>query len=557
MRYWDTSALVPTIVDEPASEAMRGLLAEDPDGDPLTYTILNERHRPLSEMRPDLPPELVTLVDRCLEKAADHRTISASALAEELGAIRRMIARPVGSLLRTVAVLPLVDLSPRGDNRYFSDGLTEEITTRLTKLGGIRLVSRTSMMRFERGTKDTRQIAAEVGAQILLDGSVRKQGSDLRITTQLVDAEADVTLWAENFDGTIDDVFAIQETVARKVARALKLRLTPGERKSITRRPTTNAEAYQLYLRGRFFWNKRTDEGMRKAVEYFQQALRKDERFAQAWAGIADAFNLLAKDGDAEQKHMYQKAREAAQRALKIDAKLAEAHTSLAILIMLDEWDWERSATAFKRALRLNPKYGTAHHWYSQWLLYQGRLEESLTEIGRAADLDPLSPAIVKDQGMALYYGRRYDEAMEFARRALELDAEFSSAYRLVSLVHLAAGRFDEARDANARWGRMTGNTLELGVALAYIHALAGARDEALREVELLHPESLTAGSILRGIALVHVALGNYDQAFTWLDRSMARRAEALFSINVDPKMDPLRSDPRFESIVRRLGLRR
>jgi serine/threonine protein kinase/Tfp pilus assembly protein PilF len=519
------------------------------------YAILNEKHRPVSGLRADIPAAFEQIIDRCLEKAPEARYPDAGALVEEL---RRMGDGPTASrktLTKAIAVLPFADISPEKDNQYFSDGLTEETIAKLSRLRGIKTVSRTSVMHYERAGKSMRQIAAELGVQYVLEGSVRKHGSDVRITTQLVDADQDASLWGETYNGTMDQIFDIQENVAARIVKALRVRLTPDEKRNLRRRATENTEAYQLYLKGRFFWSKRSAEALRTAIRYFEQAIEKDPRYALAWAGIADSYNLLSQSVGMSKEDTYPRARAAVEKALELDDQLAEAHTSLASLLMLNEWDWQNAEKHFKFALSLKANYATTHHWYAEWLSFMGRMEEALEQISRAAELDPLSPAILKDKGMLLYYARDYSGAIAHAKKSLELDPHFSLAHRLLSLAYLGKGMFTEAVEENQRWGEMTGNEIEASVALAHCHAAAGNREAALALIENLDPKTLTSGNLCRGLALVYAALGEIDLAFAWLEGAYERRAEALCNTRTDPKLDRLREDPRFAELLKRIGL--
>ena len=301
----------------------------------VMYSILNEKHRPVSAVRGDVPALLEKTIDRCLEKIPVVRFPDAAALIDELRRIERELKNPRESDSKSIAVLPFADISPEKDNQYFSDGLTEEIIAGLSKLIKVKVVSRISVMQYKRAEKTTKQIAADLGVQYILEGSVSKHGSDLRIATQLIDASKDTYQWSEKYRGTMDDIFDFQERVAAKIARALKVRLTQGEKKNLKRRSTENTLAYQLYLKGRFFWNKRNQEALLTAIKYFEQATQKDPGYALAWAGISDSYNLLSESGEISRKETFPKAKAAVDRALKLDGQLAEARTSLASLIML------------------------------------------------------------------------------------------------------------------------------------------------------------------------------------------------------------------------------
>jgi tetratricopeptide (TPR) repeat protein len=294
---------------------------------------------------------------------------------------------------------------------------------------------------------------------------------------------------------------------------------------------------------------------LQAAIRCFEQAIEKDGRYAPAWAGIADVYNLLSDHEGISRKEIYPKARAAVNKALEIDDRLAEAHTSLGMLMMLNEWDWSNAEKEYKLGISLNPNYATAHHWYSEWLLYNGRIAEAIQEISRAVDLDPLSPAILKDKGLTLYYARDYAGAIEHGRKTLELDPDFVSVHRLLSLAYQGKGMFTDAIAENQRWDELSGNAAEATVGRAQCYAAFGKRDEALKLIRSMNPENLSGGNLFRGIALVYAALGENDLAFTWLEKSHEQKAESLSTLKVDPKVDLLRSDPRFVSLLKKVGL--
>ncbi len=520
----------------------------------VMYSIVHETPPPLSTARADVPENLEWIITHALEKDADKRFQDVHTM---LGQLRKVTTTTTGSTELLLAVLPFEYISPDKENDYFSEGLTEEIIASLSKLRGLKVISRTSVMRYRGKDKNLKQIAQELHASYVLEGSVRKSGQDLRITTQLIDAGQDVSLWSETYRGSLDDIFEIQEKVAGRILRGLKVRLSPDEKKRLKKRSTADNEAYQLYLQGRHLWNRRTEQGLNAAIRHFEKSIERDPQYSLAWAGIADSYNLLAAYGGVHRKDFYRKAKSAVTKALELDDRLAEAHTSLAMLLMLDEWDWKNSEKEFKLAISLQPHYATAHHWYAEWLIYMGQLEAAEAEMSRAVELDPVSPAIFKDKGLVHYYSREYDKAIEMARKALVLDPDFATVHRLFSLVYQAKQMFEEAIGANSRWQLLTGHDFDGTLALAQIYAASGKNEEASEICRRLESDLPSNGLAFRGLALVYAALGENDLAFQWLEKGYQVRDESMCTIKVDPKMDNLRSDPRFSSLVRRIGLER
>ncbi len=520
------------------------------------YAIVNQKHAPASVLRPEIPSAIEKVIDRCLEKSREARYQEMESLVADLQKAARALARPREEQGKSIAVLPFSDISQEKDNAYFTDGLTDEIVAKLSKLRNLKILPLQSVTSHIRSGAPLSQIAAELGVQYLLQGSVRKHGTNIRVTTQLITADQEAVLWAETQEGTIEEVFDIQEDVANRVARALKLRLTPNERKSLRRRATENTEAFQLYLRGRFFWNKRHKESLWTAIRYFEQAIEKDPQYAPAWAGMADSFNLLTEHTVNARKELYAKAAAATQKALEYDDRLAEAHASRGLLLMLTQWDWRVAEKEFKTAIRLNPSYPTAHHWYAELLSRQNRPEEAIAEISEGERLDPFSPAILVDRGTILYYARDYDGAIESARRALETDRDFAPAHRILSLAFQGKGMSDESIQEHQRWMEVVGTNTDTLAALAQCYAAAGRRKEAEEILGALEQGTMDVGNWCRGIALVHATLGNIDQAFQWLEKAYELKAESLSLLKIDPKLDPLRSDPRFDSLLVRTGLK-
>ena len=543
-------------------------------GETMTDVLANIIYQePVSILthRTDAPAGLEKIITRTLFKNRDGRYQSAKELFDDLKQLQTRLLvdaelirtqeirisaeiRPL-PIVSSIAVLPFFNIGTEKNNDYFSEGLTEEIIMNLSKLQMLRVVPRGSTMRYVKEGKTHKQMAGDLGVQYLLEGSVRRHGKDLRITAQLTDTNYDTYLWSETYRGTLEDIFEIQEKVATEIVLALEVRLSPDEKQNLKKRYTENTEAYQLYLQGRFFWNKRSEEGMKTAIKYFEKAIEKDEHYALAWAGIADSYSLLGEFGNIPRKQLYPKAEAAVNKALEIDDQLAEVHTSLASLLMLKKWDWANAEKEFKIALELNPNYATAHHWFSNWFLSMGRLEEALRMILRAAELDPISQAIQKDVGLVMYYDRQYDGAIEMAKKTLELDPNYSAAHRLLSLAYQGKEMFDEAIAANQNWGKLTGNRVETDLALAHLYAVSGKGDEARQIVKDIEQGKHRFANFYRGLALVYAALGEDDMSFKLLGKSYKMREESLMNIKVDPKLERLYPDSRFIELLGKIGV--
>lgn len=456
---------------------------------------------------------------------------------------------------KNILVLPFVNMSNDPEQEYFSDGLTEELITSLSRLKETKIISRTTSMKYKGANKDTKTIGKETGADYIMEGSVRTIGNNLRITAQFIDACRDVHLWAQSFRGTLDDIFDIQEDVATKIAEALRLQLSSEEKNTLQKRYTADPEAYRSYLQGMHFWKQRNETSLKSAVKHFEQALEKDPDYALAWAGIADTYSLMGEYTNISRRDLLDKQMYAVHKALELDPQLAEAHISLAISLMLNEWDWAGAEREFRTGLKLNPKNATGHHWYAELLLFQGKIEEAFREINIAVDLDPVSQGILKDKGIFQYYMKQYDEAINTALVTLELDPRFVPVHRLLSLAYTGKGMYEDAIRENKRWGELTGNKVKTNVALAYILASSGKIKEAKEIVEEMGTHNMLSSNDYRGVALVFAAIDDKETAFEWLDKSYQRHEESLCSIGIDPKFDMLKNDPRFKELIKNIGL--
>lgn len=524
----------------------------------VLYAILNETPATVSSMRKGIPFALDGIVAKCLQKNPAGRYQKAEDLIEDLkrAAVASGAVQPAGGVaLKSIAVLPFDNISPDPENEYFSDGLTEEIITHLSKIRTLKVISRTSAMRYKGVKKPLSQIAGELGVEFILEGSVRRQGGDLRITAQLIDAPQDTHLWAEKYRGTLEDVFDIQEKVAGEIAGALRLRLSPNEEKDLKKRYTEDPEAFQLYLKGRFWWNKRTEEAMWKGIRYFEEAIQKDPVYALAHAGLADSYNMLGFYGMLPPKEAFPKARAAALRALEINDMLAEAYSALAYARHYHDWNWAGTEEGYQRALQSNPNYASAHQFYGTFLTCMGRPDESLARMKKAQELDPLSLIINSAVGWLHYYARQYDEAIEKLEKALEMDPHFFLAHLWWGFAVQEKGMRTEAEAAYEKAKTLSGGTPITIASLGHLYAVSGQRDKATAVLNELSELSKWRYVSAYYIAAIYAGLGDNDRAFEWLERGYEERAQALVFLKVDPHVDPLRSDPRFTALLKKVGL--
>ncbi|MGA2863077.1 MAG: adenylate/guanylate cyclase domain-containing protein [Verrucomicrobiota bacterium] len=453
---------------------------------------------------------------------------------------------------KSVAVLPFVNMSGDPDNEYFSDGVTEEILNALARTPGLRVAARTSAFSFKGKNEPVQKIGEALKVGAVLEGSVRRAGQRLRIAAQLISVADGYHLWSDTYDRKAEDVFAVQSEVAQRVQEVLKLKLLAESGPAALRGGTDNLEAYDLFLRGRYFWNKRTEADLERAIGYFQQAAEKDPKLALAYAGLGSCYAVLPDYAEVAVQEVVPKARAAAHRALELEPRLAEAQAVLAICLD-HEGDFAGAEKAFSQALALNPNYATAHHWYARLLDRSGRPERGLAEIRLAQALDPLSPAIQSSVGMALYYNRRYDEALLEEDKALQLSPDSHWAYIWRGLVKIRQKRFSEAiadlEKARALGGR------PLSTLLAYCYGATGRTNEARQEIERLKANAAKGLSVSTGIAFVYQGLGDKEQVFAWLERAAESGHERVQRLKYEPLWDDVTADPRYAALLKKHGL--
>jgi serine/threonine-protein kinase len=458
--------------------------------------------------------------------------------------------------LASAAVLPFVDLSPQQDQEYFSDGLTEELITTLSQVPGLRVPARTSSFQFKGQTRDVREVGRKLDVGAVLEGSVRKSGSRLRVSAQLINVKDGYQLWSESYDRDLADIFAVQEDVARSIVAALRVRLAPARDSALAVRPTGDLGAYDLYLKGLFAWNQRTGPTLQEAVRYLEQAVARDTTFGRAWAALAEAYLLVVPYAGGSPADTWRKAQAAAGRALALDSGSAEAYTSLAYGNMIYAWNWPVAEENFRRAIAVGPNYATGHHWYGDFLAGRGRLAEAMEEMDRAHQLDPLSLQIGVEWGWVPYLMRRNDEATARIRLALDLDPNYAQAHLRLGLVQIQQRRYAEAIASLKR-------AIDLGVfypyaagPLAFAHAVSGDRDAAMSILNDLKRRSARELVPQWSIAVAYAGLGDVTQGIEWLNRGIDQKDVYMPENFFEPLLDPLRSDPRFAGVLKRMGLK-
>jgi serine/threonine-protein kinase len=579
------------------------LTGEPPYTGPTAQAVLAKRlSEPVPRVRTgrDVPPALERAVTRALARAPADRFSTAAEFADALRSERIMeegtggretvvtpplrsrppIARPAAisvalvllalggyaalrgrrppgtAPLASAAVLPFVDLSPQKDQEYFSDGLTEELITTLSQVPGLRVAARTSSFQFKGQSPDVHEIGRKLDVGAVLEGSVRKSGNRLRVSAQLINVKDGYQLWSESYDRDLADIFAVQEDVARSIVAALRVRLAPARDSALAVRSTGNLRAYDLYLKGRFAWNQRNARSLEEAVRYLEQAVAEDSTFARAWAALADAYLLVVPyAGTGSPAETWRKAQAAARRALALDSTSAEAYTSLGWGNNIYAWDFAASEASFRRAIAADPNYPTGHHWYGDFLAGRGRLAESLAQMIRAHELDPLSQQIGVEVGWVYYLMHRNDEAEANIRQVLQLDPNYAQAHLRLGLVQIQQRRYPEAI-ASLR------HAIDLGVfypyasaGLAYAYAASGDRAAAMGVIDDLKRRSARELVPPVHIAIAYGALGDRTEGMEWLNRGIDEKDIYIPENFFDPLLDPLRTDPRYGQVLTRMGI--
>jgi TolB-like protein/DNA-binding winged helix-turn-helix (wHTH) protein/Flp pilus assembly protein TadD len=512
---------------------------------------------PVAEPRPQLPGAgLAVAPTRRLWSA--RRVIAALAFVVVLGILAVWLIRsrgPAPTGIHSLVVLPLDNLSGEASQDYFADGMTDELITDLAQISALRVISRTSAMVYKGARKPLPQIARELNVDAVVEGTVLRSGDQVRITAQLIQAADDKHLWAESYEGNLRDTLALQNKVAGAIAEQIRINLNPHEQAALKKTKVVNPEAYESYLKGRYFWNKRTAASLKVALAYFNQAIEEDPKYAQAYSGLADTYALL---GDWQYavmtpKEALPKAKAAALKALELDDGLSEAHNSLAFCLEGFDWDFESAGKEFRRAIELNPGYATAHHWYAWHLSLVGRNSEAIAEMRKAENLDPLSLIINADLAELLLIAHLSDESIQLSNKTIEMDPNFALAHNQLAQAYLAKHMFGEAIAEIQKAIQLSGGSPTCTANLARAYAASGKTAAAVGLLNDLKKRSASGDPHSAEIAMIYAALGNNDQAMIWLEKSYDERFNP--GVLLRPGFDQLRSDSRFQDLVRRIGL--
>jgi serine/threonine-protein kinase len=542
---------------------------------------------PISELNPAVPAGLQLVIGKCLQKRPEDRYQSARELLADLAALRSagtsgrlwnrglsvrvaasaslvLAAAVVGALLLmeggspkdvndvidSIAVLPFANSAGGADTEYLSDGISEGLINRLSQVLNVKVTARTSSFRYKGRAVDTRAVATSLGVRTVVTGSVLQRGDDLSINVELLDGRSNRKLWGRTYTRRTTDLLALQEDIVQDISRQLPPEAARGEAAGLRKRATSNGEAYELYLKGRYAWNKRTNQNHARALAYFERAIAADPGFALGYAGLADTYNFITDRPDRER---FAAARAAALKALTLDDTLAEAYTALGVTLSLGDWDWPGAGRAFERALQLNPNYASAHQWYAMYhQVVVGRFDRAIQELMLAQRLDPLSVVMPNAAGVTFHLHREYDRALEEYRKGLELEPSFRNILMWRARTYSEMRRYDDAiADFQTVLDGSPGDPEALA-RLAATHAIAGHLVEA---EQLFEVAKRADGAMGTDLAVIASALNRPDEAFRWLEKAFEERSWWLVWLKVDPRFDPLRGDPRFDALVRRVGL--
>ena len=533
---------------------LRRTLGSGPDGKPCVETIARRGYRfvgPVVEREREPAPSRS-------RRGAPWIVAGIVVALASAALLRRPSSAPAP--IRSLAVLPFQNLSGQPQEDYFAEGFTDALTTNLARIRSLRVVSRTSAMRYQGSRQTAPAIARELGVDALVEGTVLRDGSRVRVTAQLVRGDADAHAWADSYEREMNDVLELQSEVARSIAAAIQAKLTTQEHAILAATRRVDPEAYELYLKGRYFWNKRTRQTILKAIESFQRAIDKDPGYAAAYSGLADCYSSSGFSYDlasAAPVEAFSKAKAAAARALAIDDDLPDAHNSLGFVKLTYDWDFAGSEAEFKRALELDPNLASAHHWYAHHLIATGRTGEALVESRRALELDPLNPILNTHLGWHYVMARDYERAIAQLLKTLDLDPDYGLAHWYLGLAYEQRRRYPEAIEQLKRANGLLQRHLAVEGDLAHVYAVSNDEAAAGRLLEDLKQTSRRSYVSSFEITLVHLGLRRNDEGFEWLERAYRERADLLVYLNNDPRLDSVRADPRFRDLVRRVGLPR
>jgi eukaryotic-like serine/threonine-protein kinase len=550
-------------------------------GQSATETIDNILHQeplPIARFNSAAPAELERIMRKCMEKDRERRYQSARELATDLRNFKRDLdsgartnsgfdTQPVTGSAQTssrarsrkaidsLAILPLANASNDPDTEYLADGITESIINNLSQLPKLRVMARSTVFRYKGKEIDAQETGRELGVRAALAGRMLQRGDTLVIKVELVDTSDGSHIWGEQYNRKLTDIFSIEEEISSVISEKLRLKLDSAQKKKLARRHTENTAAYQLYLKGRYYWNKRTPEGLRKGIEYFNQAIDSDPNYALAYAGLADSYNILASYSAIAPKDAFPRAKAAARKALELDDKLAEGHASMAFATFGYDWNWAEAERGFKRAIELNPGYSSAHQWYALYLAAMNRMSEAFAQMKIAEELDPLSLPMSANAGWILYLARRYDEAIDAYLKIFELDADFPLAHRRLGQAYIEKQMRAEAiRELEKCLGpaREDAETLAW---LGYAYAMSAEPDRARQIIDELNALANTRFVSSYLIATIRIGLGETDAAFELLEKAYDERYGLLAYLTVSPVFDTLRSEERFQALAARVGL--
>jgi serine/threonine protein kinase/tetratricopeptide (TPR) repeat protein len=528
----------------------------------IFHAILERTPIPPVRLKPGLPPKLEEIIHKALEKEPQMRCQTAAELRADLLRLKRSLESgpTTPSVPRSrkafdsIAVLPFENATGDPNTEYLSDGITESIINSLSHLPKLRVMARSTVFRYKGQTPDPQRVGSELSVRTVLTGRVVQRGDELIIATELVDVANGWRLWGEQYNRKLADIVTVQEEIANEISQRLRLSLTGDEKKRLSKRPALDAQAYQHYLRGQFYWNKRTAEGVKKGIEYFQRAIEKDPGYALAYVGLADSYNILGFYAYAVPMDVFPKAKAAALRALEIDGTLTQAHASLAYGRLYYDWDWAGAERELQGVIERNPTYTTGRLYYGNYLGVMGRFTEAAAEFEKGRELDPLSLIINTSAGWTLYFSRQYEQAVESLRKTLEIDAHFPYAHAMLGQSYLQLGRFEEAIAELQAASDLSEASPIYHAMLGRAFAVSGNSSAARKILNQLKEQSGRSYLSSYCIAEICLSLGDKDQAFGGLEKAYEERARMLVMLKVEPELDPLRSDSRFQNLLQRMN---